>query len=35
MDHRWLHRGTRISAIAAMSTSGILAVELVRISQWR
>ena len=29
MDHRWLHRGTRISAIAAMSTSGILAVELM------
>ena len=29
VDHRWLHRGTRISAIAAMSTSGILAVELM------
>ena len=29
MDHRWLHRGTRVSAIAAMSTSGIMAVELM------
>ena len=29
VDHRWLHRGTRVSAIAAMSTSGILAVELM------
>ena len=27
VDHRWLHRGTRISAIAAISTSDILAVE--------
>ena len=29
VDHWWLHRGTRISAIAAMSTSGIVAVELM------
>ena len=28
VDHRWLHRGRRISAIAAMTTTGILAVEL-------
>lgn len=27
VDHRWFHRGTRISAIAAMSSSGMLAVE--------
>ena len=29
VDHRWLHRDTRISAIVAMSTSGILAVEMM------
>ena len=29
VDHRWLHRGMRISATAAMSTSGMLAVELM------
>ena len=29
VDHRWLHRGTRISAIAAMSACGILAVKLM------
>ena len=28
-DVRWLHRGTRNSAIAAMCTTGILAVELI------
>ena len=30
VDHRWLHRGNRISAIAAMTTTGILAVELMK-----
>ena len=30
VDHMWLHRGTRISAIAAMTTTGILAVELMK-----
>ena len=30
VDHRWLHRGTRISAIAAMTTTGILAVDLMK-----
>ena len=30
VDHRWLHRDTRISAIAAISTSGILAVKLLK-----
>ena len=29
VEHRWLHRGTRISAIAAMTTTGIMSVELV------
>ena len=29
VDRRWLHRDTRILAIAAMLTSGILAVELM------
>lgn len=29
VDHRWFHRGKRISAIAAMSNSGILGVELM------
>ena len=29
IDHRWLHRGTRISAIAAISSSGMIAVELM------
>ena len=28
VDHIWLHRGTRISAIAAMSTSGMLDVRI-------
>ena len=28
VEHRWFHRGTRVSAIAAMTTTGILAVEL-------
>ena len=28
VEHRWLHRGSKISAIAAMTTSGMLAVEL-------
>ena len=31
VDHRWLHRGTRISAIATMTTTGILAVELMKV----
>ena len=30
VDHRWLHRGTRISAIAAMTITGVLAVELMK-----
>ena len=29
IDHTLLHRGTRISAIAAISTTGVLAVELM------
>ena len=29
VEHRWLHRGSRISAIAAMTTTGIIAVELM------
>lgn len=29
VEHRWVHRGNRISAIAAMTTTGILAVELM------
>lgn len=29
IDHRLLHRGTRISAIAAISTTGVVAVELM------
>ena len=28
VEHRWVHRGIRMSAIAAMTTSGMLAVEL-------
>ena len=28
VEHRWLHRGSRISAIAAVSTTGVLAVEI-------
>lgn len=28
VDHRFLHRGTRISAIAAICTTGVIAVEL-------
>ena len=28
VEHRWVHRGSRISAITAMTTSGMLAVEL-------
>ena len=28
IQHRWLHRGERISAIAAMSSSGMIAVEM-------
>lgn len=29
VDHKWVHRGTRISAIAAMSPYGMIAVELM------
>ena len=28
VEHRWIHRGSRISAIAAISTTGMLAVEI-------
>lgn len=29
IQHRWLHRGTRVSAIAAISSTGLVAVELM------
>ena len=29
VQHRWLRRGTRVSAIAAMSSTGMVAVELM------